>query len=61
MAQCGLHVSCENADICMNNAFLCDIGDGQNISENLSTFSSHIMNVLDILHKADKDSLVCTG
>ncbi len=58
MAQCGLHVSCEKAEICMNNAFLCDIGDGQNISENLSTFSSHIMNVLDILHKADKDSLV---
>lgn len=58
MAQCGLHVACEEADICMNNQILCDIGDGQNISENLSTFSSHIMNVLEILKKADKDSLI---
>lgn len=58
MAQCGLHVACEKADICMNNAYLCDIGDGQNITENLSTFSSHIKKVLEILNKADKDSLV---
>lgn len=42
----------------MNTGIYCDIGDGQNISENLSTFSSHITNVLDILKKADKDSLV---
>lgn len=58
MAQCGLHVTCEKADICMNTNYLCDIGDGQNISENLSTFSAHITNVLDILKKANKDSLV---
>ena len=58
MAQCGLHVACREAEICMNSNFLCDIGDGQNLSENLSTFSSHIANVLDILKKVDKDSLV---
>lgn len=58
LAQCGLHVACEEADICMNNGILCDIGDGQNISENLSTFSSHITNVLEILKKANKNSLV---
>ncbi len=58
MAQCGLHVACEEADICMNSNFLCDIGDGQNLSENLSTFSAHITNVLDILKKVNKDSLV---
>lgn len=58
MAQCGLHVACEKADICMNSNFLCDIGDGQNLSENLSTFSAHITNVLDILKKVNKDSLV---
>lgn len=58
MAQCGLHVSCEEAEICMNNQILCDIGDGQNISENLSTFSAHITNVLDILKKANRESLV---
>ena len=58
MAQCGLHVPCEEASLCMNNQVLCDIGDGQNISENLSTFSAHITNVLDILKKAGPESLV---
>lgn len=58
MAQCGLHVSCGQADICLNDRILCDIGDGQNISENLSTFSAHISNILDILRKAGKESLV---
>ena len=42
----------------MNNQTLCDIGDGQNIADNLSTFSSHISNVLRILRKATKESLV---
>ena len=58
MAQCGLHVAAEEADICMNSNFLCDIGDGQNLSENLSTFSAHITNVLDILKRVNRDSLV---
>ncbi len=58
MAQCGLHVSCKQADICMNNTYLCDIGDGQNLSENLSTFSAHITNVLSVLKEANQDSFV---
>ena len=58
MAQCGLHVTCKEADICMNNSYLCDIGDGQNIAENLSTFSAHIKNVLEVLSEVNKDSLV---
>lgn len=58
MAQSGLHVASEKADICMNNAILCDIGDGQNLSENLSTFSSHIKNVLEILKTLSHESLV---
>lgn len=58
MAQCGLHVSCEKAEICMNNQIMCDIGDGQNIEENLSTFSAHIKNLLDILKKAGNESLI---
>lgn len=58
MAQSGLHTACREVDICMNSNFLCDIGDGQSLSENLSTFSAHIANVLDILKKAGKDSLV---
>lgn len=58
MAQCGLHVACGEADICMNSAYLCDIGDGQNLSENLSTFSAHIKNVLAILGEISRDSFV---
>ena len=61
MAQCGLHVACKKAEICMNSNFLCDIGDGQNISENLSTFSAHIVDVLEILKKVNRDSLVVIG
>lgn len=58
MAQCGLHVTCKEADICMNSSYLCDIGDGQNLAENLSTFSAHIKNILDILKEADRESFV---
>ncbi len=58
LAQCGLHVSCKEATVCMNSNFLCDIGDGQNLSENLSTFSAHITNVLDILKRVNDQSLV---
>lgn len=58
MAQCGLHICCKNADICMNSGYFCDIGDGQNISDNLSTFSSHIKNVLNILKEIDENSFV---
>ena len=58
MAQSGLHVPCESGSFAMNNQVLCDIGDGQNITENLSTFSAHITNVLSILKKASRDSLV---
>lgn len=58
MAQCGLHVCCKSADICMNSGYYSDIGDGQNIDDNLSTFSSHIKNVLHILSEMDSDGFV---
>lgn len=58
MAQCGLHVTCTAADICMNSGYLCDIGDGQDITANLSTFSAHIKNVLEVLGEVNQDSLV---
>lgn len=58
MAQCGLHVTCKEADICMNNSYLCDIGDGQDITENLSTFSAHIKNVLEVLSEVNEESFV---
>ena len=58
MAQCGLHVTCGKASLCMRSNYLCDIGDGQSLSENLSTFSAHIVNVLDIQKNISPDSLV---
>ncbi|MBO5246078.1 MAG: DNA mismatch repair protein MutS [Eubacterium sp.] len=58
MAQCGLHVTCKEADVCMNSAYLSDIGDGQNLSENLSTFSAHIKNVLALLQEVNGESFV---
>lgn len=38
--------------------FLCDIGDGQNLSENLSTFSAHLKNILQILNEVNEESIV---
>lgn len=58
MAQCGLHIPCKYANICLNSNILCDIGDGQNVSENLSTFSAHITNILNILEQVNEESLV---
>ena len=58
MAQCGLHVPCGAGIFSMQNQVLCDIGDGQDIAEKLSTFSAHITNTLSILKRAGRDSLV---
>lgn len=58
MAQCGLHVTCKRAEVCMFDSYLCDIGDGQNLAQNLSTFSAHIKQVLAVLSEVGPDSLV---
>lgn len=59
MAQCGLHIPAQNTSvITMYNMVLCDIGDGQSITQNLSTFSSHITNVIHIIQTASVESLV---
>lgn len=58
MAGSGLHVPCKEADFTMNSQILCDIGDGQDLSNNLSTFSAHIKNVLEILKRINQESLV---
>jgi dsDNA-specific endonuclease/ATPase MutS2 len=59
MAQSGLHVPADEcSSVCIFDAVLCDIGDGQSISANLSTFSSHMTNIIDILKKTRHTSLV---
>lgn len=58
MACSGLHIPCKEADIAMNSQILCDIGDGQDLENNLSTFSAHICNVLEILKRLDRECLV---
>lgn len=58
LACSGLHVPAQYADITINNQVLCDIGDGQSIQDNLSTFSSHIQNIMRIIRKVNKESLV---
>lgn len=58
MAQCGLHVPAEEANLTMNSQILCDIGDGQDINQNLSTFSAHITNALQILERLNSESLI---
>jgi dsDNA-specific endonuclease/ATPase MutS2 len=59
MAQCGLHIPCEEGSyIAMQDNYWCDIGDSQNISQNLSTFSGHMTNIIHILENASNDSLV---
>lgn len=58
MATSGLFVPCERADICMRSQVLADVGDGQNITDNLSTFSAHITNIINILNHTGVESLV---
>ena len=59
MAQSGLHIPCgEGSVVGMMDAVLCDIGDSQSISQNLSTFSGHMTNVIRILNACSRDSLV---
>ncbi len=58
MAQAGLQLPCDNAEIGVFSEILADIGDEQSIEQSLSTFSSHMVNILKILGKITPDSLV---
>lgn len=59
MAYSGLNIPVqENSSIYVFDQIFADIGDDQSISDSLSTFSSHMVNIVEILKKATKDSLV---
>ncbi|MGN0818942.1 MAG: endonuclease MutS2 [Christensenellaceae bacterium] len=59
MAETGIFLPCASGS-CVSvfkNVF-CDVGDEQSIEQSLSTFSSHIKNIIHITENADNDSLV---
>lgn len=59
MAECGLFIpAAPGSSVAVFGDVFCDIGDSQSIEENLSTFSSHIENIVKICRNARENSLV---
>lgn len=59
MLACGLLLPCkEGSEMAVFDRVFCDIGDDQDISKDLSTFSSHIRNLTEIMTSFTNDSLI---
>lgn len=59
MAQSGLHIPAnESSSLPVFHEIFCDIGDRQSIQQSLSTFSSHMENIGDIIKNASSTSLI---
>lgn len=59
MAMCGLLIpAADRSEIAVFDNILVDVGDEQSIQQNLSTFSAHMVNIIDIMKQAGANSLV---
>ncbi len=59
MTQAGLHIPCDpQSVICLYDTILVDLGDEQSIEQSLSTFSSHMVNIVSIVEQVGDKSLV---